>query len=189
MKETIYILIILFLLNSCNPRIFNLLEKDPAKMVSVYYLGKLYNLKKINDNSIYLKDSLLVSLKFFGVTNHIIEFNTKNINNQNFKLNLRNIFHAYNSDDGISIHVNNNHYEVYKNQELIKSGMIFDDKIYFYIENDGKYLKIKINCDDIYIKDLELYASEYLIIENMEGSSFELKGLIWENLQLSKKNH
>lgn len=178
----------MILLSSCNPRIFNLLESDLNKMVSVYYLGKLDNLQKINENSIYLKDSLLVSLKFFGVTNHIIEFNTKNISNQNFKLNLRNIFHSYNSDNGISININRNHYEVYKNQELLKSGMIFDDKIYFYIENDGKYLKLKINCDDIYLNDIELKASEYMIIENMEGSSFELSGLIWENLKLTKIN-
>lgn len=187
MKKNLTIILII-ILNSCNPRVFNLLEDDINKMVSVYYKGKLYNLAKLNNNSLSFKDSLVASLKFFGVTNHIIEFNTRNIKEQNFSINLRNIFDKYESKNGISINIENNTYKIYKRGELFQSGILASENIYFYLENDGRYLKIKINCDDIYVEDINISASEYMIIENTVGSIFELSGLKWENLQLSKKN-
>lgn len=187
MKISLILLVVIFL-NSCNPRVFNLYENDLNKTVSVYYLGKLHNVIKINENSLLFKDSSLVSIKFFGVTNHKIEFNTKNISNQDFTINLRNIFDKYKRDNGISINIQENHYNIFQKNELIKHGTLIDDNLYFYFENDGKYLKIKINCDDIFIENINILATEYLIIENKSRSSFEISGLNWENLQLSKKN-
>ena len=185
--KVIITIIGIIILNSCNPRLIKLLEKDLDKVVPVYYLGKLHNVNKLNDNSISIKDSALVSFKIFGVTNHIIEFNTNSIDNQHFRINLRNIFDKFKPENGIQILIKNNTYIVFERNKLIRSGFLNDEENYFYFENDGKYLKIKINCDDIDIDEISIYATEYMIIENFEDSNIKLSGLNWENLQLSKK--
>lgn len=185
--KVILTIIGILILSSCNPRLIKLLEKDLDKIVPVYYLGKLHNVNKLNDNSISAKDSALISFKIFGVTNHIIEFNIKNKDNQYFRINLRNIFDKFNPENGIQILIKNNTYNIFERNELIKSGFLNIEDNYFYFENDGRYLKIKINCDDISIDDIGLFATEYMIVENFESSNIVFSGFNWENLQSSKK--
>lgn len=168
--------------SACNPRLFNILEGSPSNMVSIYYNGNLDGLSKLNDNSLALKDSLLVSLKFIGSTNHVIEFNTEHTTNPHYYITFRTIFDNYNKHKGIYLAVNHTEYFVYSLGQLIKQGVLNKHENYFKIEDDGKYLKLKINCDDIIIENKYLYSSEYMIIENMNGSSFNISGLSWKKI-------
>ncbi len=181
--KKIYILAVGLLLYSCNPRMINLLEREFNYIASVYYLGKLNNVIKINDNSLLIKDSSLVFIKFVNSTNNIIEFNTINNSTQSFIISLFQISNTYSRNEGINISVENNAYKIYDKHHIYKDGKLDNNKNYLYIRNEGNHLKLIINCDSINLENIKIPATEYLILENLQGSSIKLEGLTIEKLK------
>lgn len=193
--------VLLLILNSCASDYFNLYlyHPDKTKLIS----GRIFtnksniqnlnvqNIEIINDNSIELKDKNTIALKYLIENEFVADFTFEAKSGKSVDFFTRSVYDDFDKQNKIRIQFNENGvylYEEYKdNENLIgvnlNKKLVIGEKTRFFIKNDGKKLKISIDCDDIFDVRTNLNISQYLIIETEKDSDMILSAINFESIR------
>ncbi len=170
---------------SCAPDVFMLNRADDVNSISGTLVGNYRNFERVNENSFILTDTLIATLRAFNVSNQRIKFNIEFIKNPTLRLNFRTVKHNFTPEIGISLFIYDNSYILSVDNKVAKRGLLnfSNNKILADITNDGNYLKVKLNCTEIEIKELTKPATEFMIVENFSDNAIKISGIKWENIK------
>lgn len=200
-KNIILINILVVILSSCASDYFNLYLYHPDKTKRIS--GRIFtdksnirnlnvlNVKVINDNSISLKDHNTVALKYFMENEYIADFTFLAKSGKTVTFYSRCAYHNFDKQNKIKLEYNENGiylYEIYNDNETLiakdlSKKLTINEKVRFFIKNDGKKLKVSMDCDDIFDVRTNLNISQYLIIETEQDSEIVLSAINFENIR------
>ncbi len=200
-RKIITLSILVVTLNSCASDYFSLylFHPDKTKRIS----GRIftdksniknldaYNVNVFNDNSIELKDKNTIALKYLIENEYIADFTFEAKSGKSVNFYTRSVYDNFGKQNKIRLEFNNNGvylYEEYNDTEKLigidlSKKLTINEKIRFFIKNDGKKLKRSMDCDDICDVRTNLNISQYLIIETEADSEIVLSAINFENIR------
>lgn len=200
-KKIMFIFLIIVVLNSCASDYFrlnfhtldkrNIIEgriftnKDSLESLNVL------NVNVINENTFEMFDDTKVALKYLHENEFQADFTIELIEGKSFILYLRTFFDDFKNqtkmrltynDLGVFLHEIRfgGEYLITENrEEKLHNG----EKKRFFIKNDGKRLKITIDCVDIVDVRTNLNISQYLIFETEKNSKLFVSGISFATIR------
>jgi len=200
-RKIITLSILVVTLNSCASDYFSLylFHPDKTKRISGRIFTEksniknlnVYNVNVFNDNSIELKDKNTIALKYLIENEYIADFTFEAKSGKSVNFYTRGVYDNFGKQNKIRLEFNNNGvylYEEYNDTEKLigidlSKKLTINEKIRFFIKNDGKKLKISMDCDDIFDVRTNLNISQYLIIETEADSEIVLSAINFENIR------
>jgi len=200
-RKIITLSILVVTLNSCASDYFSLYLFHPDKTKRI--TGRIfteksniknlnvYNVNIFNDNSIELKDKNTIALKYLIENEYIADFTFEAKSGKSVNFYTRSAYDDFGKQNKIRLEFNNNGvylYEKYNDSEKLigkdlSKKLTINEKTRFFIKNDGKKLKISMDCDDIFDVRTNLNISQYLIIETEADSEIVLSAINFENIR------
>lgn len=185
MKKIIPLIIILLisLFNGCNPKYFKLITTHPYD-IEGKIVGRTENFKQINQNTFQLNDTVIIGLKSNMITNQQIKLLLHLDEKSQIRLSFRDFLHQFEPEESITLYLTEKDYTVKEADKIYTSGKLEQqDSLFLEFEDDGKKLKLKINCTDINLENMQINSTEYMIIENFSNSKALLSILGWTDLR------
>ena len=185
MKKKYVIWVILFLVGCTAPDIIILNKFPEGKTIVLKMLNGIDKVQEINHNSFRLMPNSIVSLKFIETTQNTIQFELIPESTGKIEFFLYTTSYNFPETTPIKFELSDSGYSITnKNQLIAQSDTISlspNKKKVIKLQKDASLLKISINCDVIYINNIFLNATEYLIIRTDEKLSAVIQGIDYLN--------
>lgn len=186
MKFYILILIIFFIY-SCTPDRFVLnVDTRDQDLVFSLIMSELSDVEKIADNAFSIKDSGIVAMKLDGITQYEFDATCKIRSGEGLNFYIRTTSNYFYSADNIKFTMKNSGTEIRESgkqtQENPDYKMELGEKYRVRIKNDGNYVKIFIDCDEVYCISTKLMATEYIIMEAIGDTKAIISGINFDRI-------
>lgn len=182
MKKISILILLLFLLYSCTPYNFALkrFSEIPIFGLIMSDLGSVEIPSKYS-GSIILKENARVALAISNQTQFISYFNVNIEKGAGLIFSFRTISNSFESHPSIQFKYDTYGSYIYNNKKLINSidsikAQIGKQKL-ISISNNGEYYQVTVDCDTVYKGRTKLPATEYVIIESLEGTKAYISGI------------
>lgn len=180
-RNYIIILLAIILLYSCVPPDIFMLNKRSEDRIDGFIVSKLDSVELVKDNAIMIHDGGIASLKLTGITQLKFDVTMLVEKGDGVKFSFRTVKHNYPNNPSISFVFSPSGSKVRDNNIIVAdvdSVKLEYEKLHrIIIKNDGNLVRVKVDCDEIYVGKTELLATEYLIVESLSGTSAFLSGI------------
>lgn len=149
------------------------------------------NVDVINENTLSIDENTKVALKYIENIEYQADFTIELINGQNIIIYLRTFYDNFAKNPKIKLIYNQNGVYLYEykdgGEHLIAQNLTEklekNEKKRFFIKNDGKRLKVSIDCADIFDVRTNLNISQYLIFETEKNTKYSLSGIDFTSIR------
>lgn len=166
---------------SCAPDQFRLNQMMGRNMIGCKIMSNIDSVEKISDNAIKIKSGGIVGMKVIGMTQHESDFTFKLIKGDGIKFAYRTTVNHYYDQSSLNIELSQNGILISENgQEVFRAADIrikTGNKYRLRCVNEGKNLKVYLDCDEITTITTNLPATEFVIAETHKNSEVELEGI------------
>jgi hypothetical protein len=176
----LFLIQILIILPGCTPDRFYL-KQTTLYPISCFITGKIDNVEKLADNAIKIKDGGRVSLRRYGMTQFTGDFTVELIKGEGIRFYLRSADNNFSNHPTICFeYLNKKCIFRENNKVLFETDTLFAEynrQSRIKILDDGKKLKLSIDCADINFENISIPSTEYIIIESAGGGEAIISGL------------
>lgn len=182
MKKLLIIILIGTIIQSCNPHLFTLNEMEDIEIYGLIMsdIGTVEVPAKYK-NVLTLKENSRVALASSKLTQFISYFSVKVIKGNGLIFSFRTVSDTYEKHPSIQFKYDKSGSFVYNNKKLINSvdsiKAIKGKEKLISISNNGQYYQIIVDCDTVHKGRTILPATEYIIIECLEGTQANISGI------------
>ena len=182
MKSFIFIFVLLAIIiqPGCTPDLFWLNRQQPNQVPGLIMSG-LESVEKTADNALVLHDSSRAALALPMITQLEGDFTVELKKGDGVRFAIRSASANYEIHPAIKFDFTVNGCIIKENNELKGNAdtvkAIYNEPSRIIIQNDGKIVRIKVDCDIVYYAKTELPATEYIIVETLPGSEAYLYGI------------
>ena len=182
MRKISFIILLLFLLYSCTPYNFVLKRFDEIPVFGLIMSDlESVEIPSKYSSSIILKENARVALAVSDRTQFISHFNVNMEKGGGLIFSIRTISDNFDTHPSIKFKYDMFGSYIYDNKKLINSvdsikAQIGKQKL-ISISNNGQYYQITVDCDTVYKGRTKLPATEYVIIESLEGTEAYISGI------------
>lgn len=183
----ITVLLSVILFNGCMvisdvfvPDIYALNKESTNPLIGVI-IGDLDGAEPASGNAVIIYEDGKTSLRTPGLTQFVADFTVTLHRGEGLRFGFRTNAKDYGKHPAILFDYTINGCRVYENGKLlvdnksVKSGIKYPARI--QLTNDGKYIKISVDCEEIYNSTTSLEATEYVIIESINKSAGVVSGI------------
>jgi hypothetical protein len=181
-KRSIYIAVLFALVISCSPDRFALNENEE---IAVYGLimSDLETAEKPDKytNALHLKSNARIALAPYHLTQFQARFTVDVIEIKGIKFSIRTIADNFESHPRIQFIYDSFGSYIYENDNKIVSvdsikASAMEKKL-ITLSNNGDYYTVTVDCDTVYSGKTKLPATEYVIIETLDGTEVFISGI------------
>lgn len=173
--------------NIIEGRIFT--HKDSLESLNIL------NVNVINENTFEMTGKTKVALKYVYDNEYQADFTVELLEGKSFNLFLRTFFDNFNNNNKLKLTYNDTGvylYEIRDGGEYLivenrEEKLYIGEKKRIFIKNDGKRLKIEIDCADIADVRTNLNISQYLIFETEKNSKLNVSGIYFDAIRLKNE--
>lgn len=182
MKKTNIILstISIMILMACAPDQYVLNHRDEMRLNGII-MSRLESVEKVADNALRLHPSAVTAMRYTGLTQFMADYSVKILKGSGMKFAFRTVSDTYPRDPSLVLAYTTDGYTVYENGRIVAKSdtvsAILNEPARIKIRNQGKMVKITIGCDLVYYAKTELPATEYVILETLEGTEAYIYGI------------
>ncbi|MDQ1265933.1 MAG: hypothetical protein QG635_1085 [Bacteroidota bacterium] len=188
MKIYIITLISIAVLASCSPDRFQINWEKNTRIFGEK-LCSIDSVEAYSTNAIKLCPGGCASMKLSGLTQLYIDLSVVITEGEGVRIRFRTVSNDYKNQSSISLVLTGNGYSVEEKGKVICRSdslkAVINQPNRIILQNDGKYVKIRVDCDDIYTGITDLPATEYLIIETMPHTTAKVFGIDFADMQVS----
>lgn len=178
MRQLIIIVLLVFT-SSCATDIYYLNLESNAPVVG-YKISGPYEVVKINENSVFLKKNAITSLKKFNKTQLEESYTVKIQSGDSLRFHLRTTRVDYPRESGIIFDLTSNGCSLKHQGKILAAA----DSVFITpgvdclvkIINEGKNLKIYVDCAELFNGRIERNLTEYTIIKSINTEA-EIKAI------------
>lgn len=147
--------------------------------------ANVLNVDVINENTLSIDENTKVALKFIDNIEYQADFTIEMLNGENIIIYLRTFYDNFSKNPKIKLLYNQKGVYLYEYRDggeyLIAQDLTEklekNEKKRFFIKNDGKRLKVLIDCADIFDVRTNLNISQYLIFETEKNTKYSISGI------------
>lgn len=149
------------------------------------------NVNVINENTFEMYDDTKVALKYLQENEYLADFTVELLEGKSFNLYLRTSYDKFQNQQKLRLTFNETGvflYEIKDGGEYLitennEEKLFISEKKRFFIKNDGKRLKVIIDCADIIDVRTNLNISQYLIFETEKKSKLNVSGISFTTIR------
>ncbi len=182
MKKLIPVILILILLTACSPDRFTLNKHDDVVIYGLIMSG-LETAEKPEKytNALHLRANARVALATAYITQFQARFTVEIIKGSGLRFYIRTIADNFEAHPSIKFNYDtfgsniNEDERILANADSIKA--IIREKKLITLSNNGDYITVTVDCDTVYNGKAVLPATEYVIIETIDGTEAFISGI------------
>ncbi|MFP4527911.1 MAG: lipoprotein [Candidatus Kapaibacterium sp.] len=180
MKKIIIILSILIALAGCSPDQYTL-HRRTGNFTYGMIMSDLESVELIADNALLIKPGGLSAIRRPGMTQNVGDFTVELRSGSGIRIAFRTVRYEYKRQPSMALDytrsgcIISHDGEVVANIDSVRARMGEPSRI--RIINDGKYVKIYIDCDEVLYTTTRLPATEYFIFESIDGGEAVISGI------------
>ena len=180
-KIIIPISILIIFIISCNPYQYYL-NIQQQKSISALNMSKLDSVELMADNAILIYPGSRTAMRMFELTQLEADYTVELKQGKGVRFAIRAVSNEYDNHPKITFDYTTEGCVIKENGVLRNSvdsvKALPNVPTRVIIHNDGKLIKIKVDCTEVYYAKTEIPATEYIVIESIENSVVYISG-IW----------
>lgn len=185
MKRIILYICSLVTITGCSPDTF-LLNINSDKILFGKILSAYGTVDVPSGNSVLLRTGGVAAIRRYTLTQHEAQFSVNLKQGSGIRFSFRTSEHNRENHDAIIFDYTENGCEIYENgRNLLKIDTIsakHNVPALIKIKNDGKYVKVSVDCADIYFSATNITSTEWIILEALEKSEILVYGIEYSEL-------
>lgn len=181
MIRIIFILLILVIAISCTPTQFSLNEMGGTNIIGCKILSELNSVEKISDNSVLMKPKSKLAMRVTALTQTESSFVIKLTKGDGINFAYRTTENSLSENRSLKIELSKTGVTITESGKILHNNpnvkLLLGQNHKLRCVNEGKNLKIYLDCDEITNIATNLPATEFIFAETHENTEAKLENI------------
>lgn len=178
-------ILVIILLNSCHPDFFRMNKTDQYPLFA-FKMNSIDSVEKIAENSIRIYDGGRAAIGSNALTQLQSDMTVKVEKGSGLRIVIRSAVNNFENHQYLAFDFSDKGSVISENGKVLVSTDSINatpqENYRVVIENDGAFVSIRVDCDEVFHGKTKIPASEYIILETLPGSQVRVSGINFANV-------